>query len=116
MFKPPSFAVSQPYTITWTFTPHNMDAVSTIMTATHQGQQQFMTLTPDPVKYRDTGGPHLRVYDLLLSDAGLYRCQSNLTGETASAQLYVVGMCVGRSALLCALDYQISEVVQCRLT
>ncbi|RUS71641.1 hypothetical protein EGW08_020598, partial [Elysia chlorotica] len=83
--------VSQPYTITWTFTPHNMDAVSTIMTATHQGQQQFMTLTPDPVKYRDTGGPHLRVYDLLLSDAGLYRCQSNLTGETASAQLYVVG-------------------------
>ncbi|GFN86162.1 tyrosine kinase receptor cad96ca [Plakobranchus ocellatus] len=83
--------VTQPYTITWTFIPHNMDAVSTVMTATHQGQQRFINLTPNPKKYNDTGSPHLRVHDVLLSDAGVYRCQSNLTGDTATAQLYVVG-------------------------
>ncbi|CAG5131696.1 unnamed protein product [Candidula unifasciata] len=83
--------VDQAYTITWTFRPLDMDAVSTVMTSTHHGHQKFSSLTPEPEKYHDLQGPNLRVFDLSLSDAGLYACSSNLTRPTLGANLMVMG-------------------------
>ncbi|BFZ25634.1 hypothetical protein BsWGS_28674 [Bradybaena similaris] len=82
--------VDQAYTITWTFRPLDMDAVSTVLTSIHHGHQKFSSMTPAPEKYHDLQGPNLRVFEVALSDAGWYACTSNLTQHTLGANLMIM--------------------------
>ncbi|KAH9519038.1 Tyrosine kinase receptor Cad96Ca [Bulinus truncatus] len=86
--------VNKPYTITWMFQTLDMSGWSTVMTAIHHGNQTFTIITPRSDKYsdnNDTHDPHLKVRSLTLSDAGRYECSSNLTQNSAGANLLVVG-------------------------